>query len=361
MNASPIKSKGSSMADSYWRKILDLKNLMNSKVYMYGSESPYSARTDSLLYVYTLEFIRFLRSRIFCQYLSVVLEPLDFIGEAFLPNKLEKNAFESLQTKLCIPTAKILEVMTTKKCLQKFHLESLGKLGDSFLKYAISIQLFKSYENHYEGLPNIKKNKIIYNAALFKLGCARKSMRFIRNEPFDLKVGLIPSDNSQVYNFGKEFLMPSVKMCSAYLSSGGKSTASSFMKWIGMDIDFIDAPMLRHFIVNAEKLVNHLEFLGVVVLDYVVTTLLYFKYSRLIPRLITYLRSTFVNDECYAQSAVKTIMHEHILHASPNLQRQIFCTVEDFEKLDLVSTFEWESETTFPNVLGDVIESFARV
>ncbi|KAG5629180.1 hypothetical protein H5410_000897 [Solanum commersonii] len=82
-------------------------------------------------------------------------------------------------------------------------------------------------------------------------------------------------------------------------------------------------------------------------LDYVVTTHLYFKYSRLILRLITYLRSTFVNDECYAQSAIKAIMHEHILHALPDLQRQIFCTVEDFEKLDLVSTFEWESETTF--------------
>ncbi|WMV07364.1 hypothetical protein MTR67_000749 [Solanum verrucosum] len=61
------------------------------------------------------------------------------------------------------------------------------------------------------------------------------------------------------------------------------------------------------------------------------------------------------------ESLVKAIMHEHILHASPDLQRQIFCTVEDFEKLDLVSTFGWESETTFPNVLGDVIESLARV
>ncbi|KAG5629182.1 hypothetical protein H5410_000899 [Solanum commersonii] len=83
-------------------------------------------------------------------------------------------------------------------------------------------------------------------------GCARKILRLIRNEPFDLKVGLIPSDNSQVYNFGKEFLIASIKMC----SRAGKVAALSFMKWIGMDIDFIDAPMPRHFIVNAEKLVN---------------------------------------------------------------------------------------------------------
>ena len=61
---------------------------------------------------------------------------------------------------------------------------------------------------------------------------------------------------------------------------------------------------------------QHLEFLGEVVLYYVVKTHLYFKYSRLILRLITYLRSTFVNKECSAQSEVKNSMLEHIVHAS---------------------------------------------
>ncbi|KAH0724555.1 hypothetical protein KY289_000403 [Solanum tuberosum] len=45
----------------------------------------------------------------------------------------------------------------------------------------------------------------------------------------------------------------------AYLSSGGEVATLSFMKWIAMDIDFIDALILRnlrHFLVNAEKLVN---------------------------------------------------------------------------------------------------------
>ncbi|TMW89012.1 hypothetical protein EJD97_017765, partial [Solanum chilense] len=99
------------------------------------------------------------------------------------------------------------------------------------------------------------------------------------------------------------------------------------------DIDFIHALMQSNFIVNAKKLVNvrhleitatlhvsrafaHLEFLGYVVLHYVVTTHLYFNYSRLIPRLIIYLRSTFVNNECSAQSEDKASMLEHIVHAS---------------------------------------------
>ena len=49
--------------------------------------------------------------------------------------------------------------MTTKKWLKKFHLESLGKVGDFFLKCNVSIQLFKTYESQHEGLLRIKKVK----------------------------------------------------------------------------------------------------------------------------------------------------------------------------------------------------------
>ncbi|PHT49842.1 hypothetical protein CQW23_09589 [Capsicum baccatum] len=39
MSASPIKTKGSSEVDSYWKKIRDLEDLMNSKVYTCSIES----------------------------------------------------------------------------------------------------------------------------------------------------------------------------------------------------------------------------------------------------------------------------------------------------------------------------------
>ncbi|XP_027768905.1 endoribonuclease Dicer homolog 2-like [Solanum pennellii] len=315
-----------------------------------------------------------------------------------------------------IPTAMVLEAVTTRKCLEKFHLESLETLGDAFLKYAVSTQLFKTHENHHEGLLCVKKSKIISNAALCKLGCARKIPGFIRNEAFNLQAWIIPGDSSQVHSFNEEFMTSSDKMYSrikqkirskrvadvvealigAYLSSGGEVAALSLMKWLGMDIDFADAPIQRHFPLNAEKLVNvkylesllhykfhdpsllvealthgsymlpeiprcyqRLEFLGDAVLDYVVTAHLYFKYPGLSPGLITDLRSASVNNECYAQSAIKASLHKHILHASPDLQRQICNTIEDFKNLNLVSTFGWEAETTFPKVLADVIESLA--
>ncbi|XP_047256670.1 endoribonuclease Dicer homolog 2-like [Capsicum annuum] len=338
------------------------------------------------------------------------------IESLVMASNLKRMLFDHCPLNIFIPTAKVLEAMTTKKCLEKFHLESLETLGDSFLKYAVSTRLFKTYENHHEGLLSFKKNTFISNAALCKLGCARKIPGFIRNEPFDLKTWLIPGDNSQVHSFDEDFLMPSVKMYSrgklkikgkrvadvvealtgAYLSSGGEVAALSFMKWLGLEIDFANAPLPRHFPVNAEKLVNvrylesllhykfhdpsllvealthgsymlpeiprcyqRLEFLGDAVLDYAVTAYLYFKYPGLTPGLITDLRSASVNNECYAQSAVKAGLHKHILHASQELQRQISRTAEDFGLLDLVSTFGWEAETTFPKVLGDVIESLA--
>ncbi|KAK6786604.1 hypothetical protein RDI58_015129 [Solanum bulbocastanum] len=336
------------------------------------------------------------------------------IESLVMASNLKRMHLDHCTLNIFIPTIKVLEAMTTKKCLEKFHLESLETLGDSFLKYAASIQLFKTYENHHEGLLTVKKNKIIFNDALCRLGCARKIPGFIRNEPFDLKAWLIPGDNSHIHTFEEEFLTSSDKMYSrgkqkfkskrvadvvealigAYLSSGGEVAALSFMKWLGVDIDFVDAPLPRHFPMNAEKLINvrylesllhykfndpsllvealthgsymlpeiprcyqRLEFLGDAVLDYVVTAHLYFKYPGLTPGLITDLRSASVNNECYAQSAVKAGLHKHILHASQDLQRQILSTVEDFKKLDLLSTFGWEAETTFPKVLGDVIES----
>jgi endoribonuclease Dicer len=67
-----------------------------------------------------------------------------------------------------------LEAITTKKCQEAFHLESLETLGDSFLKYAATQQLFKTYKNQHEGVLSVKKEKIISNAALCKFGCDRK-------------------------------------------------------------------------------------------------------------------------------------------------------------------------------------------
>ncbi|GLT72572.1 hypothetical protein SLA2020_444960 [Shorea laevis] len=295
-----------------------------------------------------------------------------------------------------IPVIKVLEAITTKKCQEAFNLESLETLGDSFLKYAVT---------------------------LCKFGCDRKLPGFIRSECFDPKKWIIPGDRSGSYALSEErlpsrrkiYVKESRKLKSkrvadvvealigAFLSTGGESAALSLMDWMGIKVDFHITPYER--ISNtldgyAEKLLNvkhlesmlnysfcdpsllvealthgsymlpdiprcyqlsfvALEFLGDSVLDYLMTMYFYYKYPGLTPKLLTGMRSASTNNDCYARSAIKFELHKHILHASQGLHRHVVKTVNNFEKLSSESTFGWDSETTFPKVLGDVVESLA--
>ncbi|KAL0340835.1 UNVERIFIED_CONTAM: Endoribonuclease Dicer2 [Sesamum radiatum] len=328
---------------------------------------------------------------------------------------LKRMLTDHCMQNVVIPTLMVLEAITTKKCQEKIHLESLETLGDSFLKYSIGQQLFKTYQNRHEGLLSLKREKIISNAALCKLGCARKIMGFIRNEPFDPKTWIIPGSNCANHIL-KEELLSSKKfyaggrmkiksktvadvieaLIGAFLSAGGEVAALSFMAWLGINVDFVNVPYTRNAAVNPELHVNvpylqsllnysfrdvsllvealthgsymlpeipgcyqRLEFLGDALLDYLITVYLYHKYPGLSPGLLTDLRSASVNNDCYAQAAVKAELYKHVLHASPELHRQIVHTVCNHVVVPSASTFGWESETNYPKVLGDIIESLA--
>uniref|UniRef100_A0A803KMM7 Uncharacterized protein n=1 Tax=Chenopodium quinoa TaxID=63459 RepID=A0A803KMM7_CHEQI len=314
-----------------------------------------------------------------------------------------------------IPATKVLEAITTKHCQEKFHLESLETLGDSFLKYAVCQQLFKTQQNNHEGLLSIKKDRIISNAALSKLGCQRKIPGFIRNDSFDPKHWIIPGDPIDC-RLNKEFISNTYKvynggirkikskrvadvveaLIGAFLSSGGQVPALMFMNWLGIEVELSCITYQRNIPVNPRLLVNithlesilnysfkdpslvvealthgsymlpeiprcyqRLEFLGDAVLDHLITIHLYSKYPDMSPGLLTDLRSASVNNECYALSAIRAGLHKHILHASQILYKQMGAAVASFQHLSLESTFGWESETNYPKVLADIIESLA--
>ncbi|TYI97490.1 hypothetical protein E1A91_D01G147100v1 [Gossypium mustelinum] len=361
---------------------------------------------------------------------DVIMSPISistFYSFTFLPSimhRLESLLLATILKKMlldhcvhnvAIPTMKVLEAITTKKCLESFHLESLETLGDSFLKYAVCQQLFKKHQNHHEGLLSIRKDKMISNTTLCMLGCDKKLPGFIRDEPFDPKGWMVPGYNCGRHTLNEEKLntrkiyvsgrrkLKSKKVADvvealigAYLSTGGEVAALLFMNWIGITIDFRNIPYERHFEVQAEKIVNvqhlesllnysfqdpsllvealthgsymlaeipgcyqRLEFLGDSVLDYLITRHLYNKYPGISPGLLTDLRSASVNNNCYALSAVKAGLHKHILQSSQKLYKHIKETVESFQELSLDCTFGWESEKSFPKVLGDVMESLA--
>ncbi|MBA0838012.1 hypothetical protein Goarm_010116, partial [Gossypium armourianum] len=301
--------------------------------------------------------------------------------------------------------------------LKKMHLDHcVQNIAIPTMKYAVCQQLFKKYQNHHEGLLSIRKDKIISNTALSMLGCDKKLPGFIRDEPFDPKDWMIPGYNCGNYSLNEETLCNAKKiyvrgrrklkrkkvadvveaLIGAYLSTGGEAAGLLFLDWIGISIDFTNIPYERHFKVRAEKFVNvqhfesllhysfqdpsllvealthgsymlaeipgcyqRLEFLGDSVLDYLITLHLYNKYPGITPGLLTDLRSASVNNNCYALSAVKAGFHKHILQSSQKLYKDIKETVESFQELSLEYTFGWESEKSFPKVLGDVMESLA--
>ncbi|KAG5574724.1 hypothetical protein H5410_054858 [Solanum commersonii] len=94
------------------------------------------------------------------------------IESLVMASHLNSMLLDDCKLNVFIPTAKVLEAVTTRKCLEKFHLESLETLGDAFLKY----------------------------------------VGYIRNEPFNLHAWIIPGDSSQVHSFNEEFMTSSDKM-----------------------------------------------------------------------------------------------------------------------------------------------------
>ncbi|KAK4278616.1 hypothetical protein QN277_016440 [Acacia crassicarpa] len=358
---------------------------------------------------------------------NVIMSPISvntIYSFSFVPSIIHR--LESLLVafdlkKMCmqndIPTVKILEAITRKKCQESFHYESLETLGDSFLKYAAGRYLYQIHPTYHEGLLSVKKDKIISNAALRKLGCTSRLSGFIRNSPFDphkwiipgnrsgyasLKEELASDDVTKIYVNGNRKIKPKVisdvveALIGAFLSAGGEKAALKFMDWVGIKVDFDVIPNKRLLSIEPERLVNvryfesllnysfndssllvealthgsymlpeiptcyqRLEFLGDSVLDFLVTEHMYNKYPGLSPGLLTDLRSASVNNDCYARSAIKANLHKHILHASPELHRDIVATIKDFEKLSSKPTFGWETRTYFPKVLGDIIESLA--
>ncbi|XP_028758759.1 endoribonuclease Dicer homolog 2-like [Neltuma alba] len=314
-----------------------------------------------------------------------------------------------------IPTNKILEAITANECQESFNYKSLETLGDSFLKYAVVRHLYQTYPFDPEGLLSKKKDEMVSNVALCRLGCNSNLPGFIRTSPFDPKKWIIPGDRSRNVTLKEELASDMTKMyvdgnrkldnekvadvvealTGAILSTGGEKAALKFLDWIGIKVDFDITPNKRLLIAHPQTLVNvkslesllnysfndssllvealthgsytrleipryqRLEFLGDSLLDFLITEHLYNKYPGPSQGLLTDMRSASVNNDCYARSAIKFELHKHILHSSQELEKNIAQAINKFKGSSTEPTFGWDTETFLPKVLADIIESLA--
>ncbi|CAN6448099.1 unnamed protein product [Victoria cruziana] len=78
----------------------------------------------------------------------------------------------------------VLEALTTEKCSERFSLERLEFLGDSFLKYAVSRHLFLSKEASDEGRLTDTRSSIVNNLNLYILAIRRNLQVYVRDQCF---------------------------------------------------------------------------------------------------------------------------------------------------------------------------------
>ncbi|PIA59016.1 hypothetical protein AQUCO_00400102v1 [Aquilegia coerulea] len=185
----------------------------------------------------------------------------------------------------------------------------------------------------------------------------------------------------------------------AYYVGGGLTAAVKLMKWLGIDAEleptllidtaiskaslwcktpganafqilesklkysFITKGLLLEAITHASQqelgldyCYQRLEFLGDSVLDLLITWHLFESHKDIDPGELTDLRSASVNNENFAQVALKYDLHQHLNHSSGFLLEQI----QEYTKF-VSDTRDFSSfqKVKCPKALGDLVESLA--
>ncbi|GAB2300240.1 endoribonuclease Dicer, variant 2 [Dionaea muscipula] len=171
-----------------------------------------------------------------------------------------------------VTSERVLEALTTEKCIERFSLERLEVLGDAFLKFAVSRHLFLVHGATDEGQLTAMRSRLINNKNLYKLAIRRRLQVYIRDHEFDpqqfFALGRpctvictketeksIHDQNGSRSSDGKyasevrcnknhrllqrKTIADVVEaLIGAYVVDSGFKAAISFLKWIGIRADF---------------------------------------------------------------------------------------------------------------------------
>ncbi|KAL4860046.1 Endoribonuclease Dicer 1 [Chlorella vulgaris] len=274
---------------------------------------------------------------------------------ALLGNQLRGKLLPAGTPSEKAPSIELLRTtMTAKSALESNDYERLETLGDAFLKFAVSAQLFMTHRQYHEGQLTKRKELVVANAHLADAAIRLGLDKHLRVLPFSLRNWCRPEavkKSSKVLADAVEALL------GAFLVSGGHSTALAFMQHLGLlkawqpvsadacikpdcleaesDIAAIETALgytfknrwlvdeaLTHcsWPGSGVRCFQRLEFLGDAVLDALITS---FFYNTHHPRICTTCAASL---STLPACPVKHGLHAHVRHQSPRL----FSHIADF-------------------------------
>ncbi|KAI8917804.1 hypothetical protein DFJ77DRAFT_429006 [Powellomyces hirtus] len=295
---------------------------------------------------------------------------------------------------------------------EETNYERLETLGDSFLKFAVSVDLFKTFPDNNEGDLSDRRSQIVCNRNLYgraiELGLASllNPSRTPKSRNHRTGATDVDDENASPYasQKGPGWRLISQKMLAdfvealigAYYTDGGNDVAFHLLHKFGLtnNIDLPAPPLglsqakgkpslppspierrlqyrfrnrgllreaLTHSsidLLNGEMSYQRLEFLGDAVLDWVVTRFFYNSYTSLSPAALTDLRQAAVNNESFARMAAALNLHTHLRHGSASLQEGINTYIKYLGTLDETAK-PIQTALEGPKVLGDLFEAVA--
>ena len=260
----------------------------------------------------------------------------------------------------CPSSALILQALTATSASSSKNYETLETLGDSFLKYAVSVDLFLSNPSWHEGQLTESKDVLISNRRLVKVALDLN---------LDTKLRISPRKrfHDLEHNAGPQLRLNKIladvveALIGAFLFESGESAALRLLRVLGfitfldwneaipkfcssskqhpVDSDLLDhvetalryrfrypslvQQALTHGSYFGHQSYQRLEFLGDTILDMGLLREVIFHTSNTTPSEIHDTRSAAGNSERLALVSIRHCLHQLIFHSSPVLSRQI--------------------------------------
>ncbi|RGB34312.1 hypothetical protein C1646_653906 [Rhizophagus diaphanus] len=322
-----------------------------------------------------------------------------------------------LRLKLDLPITDqlLLAATTTPSANMEMDYERLETLGDSFLKFVVTIRLYVMFPDKHEGQLHCQRIRIICNKQLYRSAKKLHLYEYITSLPFNRRAwrpaGMITAldgpdtvEQEKTHGLADKTLADVVEamLGAAFLS--GKLDAA-LKAAIALEVPFDDITEWDHFhknnknpprvkqkalkALNIEKIeeicgytfknkiliaealthaslpnsvtscYQRLEFLGDAVLDFLTVKYLFEKYPDGKPGLITDLKDASVNNQILGAICERIGLQKHIIHFSPKLMSGITAFVKTLDDMrDNGETVgEYWSDLDVPKVMSDVVES----